>query len=149
MIQKICTVSLFFIMICSIFTVFSVERCEATSEKILYVGGELGNYSNIQDAIDNASAGDIVFVCNGSYYENVVINKAISLTGEDRDNTVIDGSGLGSVVSIFSDLVNISGFTIENGAVGIYLDSYSNDNSISGNYITDNIEYGISVSGNC
>jgi len=35
----------------------------------LYVGGSgEGNYSSIQDAIDDASDGDTVFVYNGSYY---------------------------------------------------------------------------------
>jgi hypothetical protein len=37
----------------------------------LYVGGDgLGNYSNIQDAIDNAMDGDTVFVYNGTYNQN-------------------------------------------------------------------------------
>ena len=46
----------------------------------LYVGGSgPGNYTKIQDAIDNASDGDTVFVYNGTYYENVVINKSIDL----------------------------------------------------------------------
>jgi hypothetical protein len=35
---------------------------------ILYVGGSgEGNYSTIQDAVDNASDGDTVFVYNGTY----------------------------------------------------------------------------------
>ena len=53
---------------------------------ILYVGGSgPGNYSKIQDAIDNASDGDTVFVFNDSspYNENIIVNKQISLIGED------------------------------------------------------------------
>ena len=48
---------------------------------ILYVGGSgPGNYSKIQDAIDDASDGDTVFVFNGIYYENVWIDeKSINL----------------------------------------------------------------------
>ena len=58
----------------------------------LYVGGSgPGNFSKIQDAIDNASDGDTVFVYSGSYYENVLINKSIRLIGENKSNTIIEG----------------------------------------------------------
>ncbi len=49
---------------------------------ILYVGGSgPGNYTKIQDAIDNARYGDTVFVYDYSspYYENLVIHKSINL----------------------------------------------------------------------
>ena len=39
----------------------------------LYVGGNgTGNYTSIQDAIDNASDGDTVYVYNGTYIERPV-----------------------------------------------------------------------------
>jgi parallel beta-helix repeat protein len=127
----------------------------------LYVGGiGPGNYSSIQWAIDNATEGDTVFVYNGTYYENVVVNKTIYLTGDDRDTTVIDGGGSGNVVDITVDWVNVTGFTITNGSYGfniqngvnyrisnndIYLNTqygiylrYSNNSIISGNIISDN-----------
>jgi PKD repeat protein len=80
---------------------------------ILYVGGSgPNNYTLIQDAIDNASNGDTVFVYNGTYYENIVIDRRIDLIGEDKEITVINATG--TVVTISSDYVNMSGFTIEN-----------------------------------
>ena len=86
----------------------------------LYVGGSgHGNYSSIQSAIDDANLGDIIFVYNGTYYEDIVVNKTVNLIGEDKNNTVVDGDGSGDVVSIFSDNVNISGFTIRNSGEGI------------------------------
>ncbi|MEE9506560.1 MAG: hypothetical protein V3V98_05375, partial [Thermoplasmata archaeon] len=55
----------------------------------LYVGGVgPGNYTTIQGAIDNADIGDTVYVFGGTYYENVVINKTLSLVGENRDTTM-------------------------------------------------------------
>jgi hypothetical protein len=48
--------------------------------KTLYVGGDGdGNYTRIQDAIDNASDEDTVFVYDDSspYYENVVVHVII------------------------------------------------------------------------
>jgi len=75
---------------------YNVEKSSALSfdGNTLYVGGSgLNNYTRIQDAIDNASDWDTVFVYNGSYYENVLVDKSISLIGEDRNLTFIDGSG--------------------------------------------------------
>jgi len=84
---------------------------------IWYVGGSgPGNFSKIQDALDNAFDGDTIFVFDDSspYYENVVIDKSINLIGEKRHSTIIDGMELGIVVKIASNYVNISKFTIQN-----------------------------------
>ena len=81
--------------------------------KTLYVGGSgPGNYTRIQDAIDDASDGDTVYVYNGTYYENVVVDKSIDLVGEDKNNTIIDGNNIKDVIIINADNVKISCFTI-------------------------------------
>jgi len=87
-------------------------------ENWLYVGGSgPGNYSKIQDAINDATNGDTVFVYGDSspYYENIVIEKSIALRGENRDTTVIlgDESADEIIVNISADDVSISGFTIQ------------------------------------
>lgn len=51
------------------------------------------DYSIIQEAIDAASDGDTIFVRNGTYYENVVVNKPVLLMGENREGTIVDGNG--------------------------------------------------------
>jgi parallel beta-helix repeat protein len=81
---------------------------------ILYVGGSgPGNYTKIQDAIDNASYGDTVFVYSGTYYEQVDVYKSINLIGEDKNITIIDGTNNSYVMHIQADWVNVSGFTIQ------------------------------------
>lgn len=58
----------------------------------LYVGGSKpGNYTEIQDAIDNASDGDTVFVYSGRYNESIFINKSIVVCGQERNTTFIEG----------------------------------------------------------
>ena len=89
----------------------------ADGDKILYVPTD---YPTIQSAIGAATNGDTIYVYNGTYTENLVVDKRITLQGEDRCNTVIDGNG-GNVVYINSPHVNISGFTIRNGGYGIYM----------------------------
>lgn len=107
----------------------------------LYVGGTgPGNYTTIQDAINASSPGDIVFVYNGTYFENLLVNKTLSLVGEDAGNTTIDSSMTGDVIYISADWVNITGFTVMNtgqvlwGDAGIEINSASNCN-ISGNVV--------------
>ncbi len=48
------------------------------------------DYSSIQEAINNAIEGNTIFIKKGTYVENPVVNKSVSLIGEDRDSTVID-----------------------------------------------------------
>ena len=47
-------------------------------------------YSSIGAAVAAASAGDVVQVSQGTYSEDVVVGKAISLVGANRNNTIID-----------------------------------------------------------
>ncbi len=84
----------------------------------LYVGGSgEGNYTKIQDAIDNANNGDTVFVYDDSspYYEILVVDKSIWLIGENKNTTVINGRFIyDDVVTIYADDTIVSGFTITN-----------------------------------
>jgi len=69
------------------------------------------NYPTIQEAINNANAGDTVVVSSGIYYEHVIVNKTITLLGED--NTIIDGRNSGTVLQITADNVTITGFQLQ------------------------------------
>ena len=75
------------------------------------------DYTTINEAVGHASAGDTVIVQNGIYRENVLIDKSISLLGEDAKNTIIIGTGGGNHglagITISADNVKVSGFTIE------------------------------------
>jgi len=72
------------------------------------------DFHTIQEAVDVASDGDTVFVYEGTYSENIIVNKGISLLGEDKYTTIIDAPerfGRGIHVSSTSN-VTISEFTI-------------------------------------
>jgi len=61
---------------------------------MLYIEGlNPGDYSKIQDALNNASDGNTVFVYDDSalYYENIASNVSIHLIGENRNTTSIEG----------------------------------------------------------
>jgi nitrous oxidase accessory protein NosD len=78
-----------------------------------------GDYPTIQEGIDACSPGDTVMVAEGTYYENLIIQTGITLTGENRDNTIIDGSGTGDVVLLDAESVSIGNFTVRNGGPGL------------------------------
>jgi len=97
-------------------------------------------YQHIQDAInsENTSEDDTIFVYNGTYYENVIINKSINLVGEDKGITVVNASGGLYAFNISVDHANISGFTIKNAFSGIKITN-SSDNIIANNIIRENL----------
>jgi parallel beta-helix repeat protein len=132
-------------------TIFDVNKISTMSLgcNTLYVGGTgPGNYTSIQDAIDNASYCDTVFVLDDSspYYENVVIDKDINLYGENKDTTIIDGMDESYAIDIQANDVHIKGFTVKNGAgdsapSGIHCYGYGgghNNIQIEHNIITEN-----------
>ena len=116
---------------------------------ILYVGGSgPGNYSTIQEAIDDATYLDTIFVYSGTYYEHVKIYTSVVLQGEDKESTIIDAGGSGSVIYVSADNVKITGFSLINSGpnwieAGIELHQIEHC-IITGNIIS-NCGYGISL----
>ena len=103
-------------------------------------------YQYIQDGVDNSIWGDTVYVFNGTYYERVKVRESIKLFGENKNSTIIDGGGIGSVITVTAHGVHVTGFTIQNSGGsyeygGIY--SISNYNKYYDNNIINNKGYGI------
>ena len=96
----------------SAFVVIIAILPEARAATFFVGGGGPGNYTAIQAAIDDAFPGDSVFVYNGTYNENVIIGKPLTLTGESRDITIVDSRALGSAVVVLSNGVSVTGFTL-------------------------------------
>jgi len=109
----------------------------------LYVGGSgPGNYTKIQDAIDNASDGDTVFVYDDSspYIENIGITTSISLIGENKTTTIIKPSYHAITISIRTSNVTIQGFTIDCETVGgNCIECRGSNTTISNNILSNGI----------
>ena len=104
-------------------------------------------YPTIQAAVDAANPEDIIQVASGIYYEHVVVNKSLTIVGENKSATIIDGNGTGIVVRIRAPYVEIRGFTVQNAG-----DSPNSSIHLGGcvrNTIRDNIirnsAYGITL----
>ena len=80
----------------------------------------------IQVGVYNATAGDTVYVYNGTYYDHVTVDKQLDLIGESRENVIVDGSGVGEVFYVTASDISMNNFTVTNGVYGIYLASSSN-----------------------
>jgi len=102
------------------------------------------DYPTIQAAINAATAGDTILVAPGTYYENLVIAKSLTLKGAGNEITIIDGGGKGTGVNITADSVNMSGFTIRNSGDGVHL-YQCNGVTVSNNKITSNKNQGVYV----
>ena len=158
-------------------TAQNIEKPALPSAKgnILYVGGSgPGNYTKIQDAIDNTSDSDTVYVYNGTFYEHVTVNKAIHLIGEEKNSTIIDGGGSNDVINVTVDGIYIESFSIIHSGgspswynagiqinsnytsisncllwddyVGIYVNRFCSNCTIVDNHIFDNEFDGILIS---
>ncbi len=148
-IQSICTVLLL---------VFGVTVTQAGAAVFTVGNNGEGNYSSIQEAVNNAQNGDTIFVSPGVYRENVNVNKELAiissseLSGDMTNRTYIIGAvPSNDVFSISSSNVTINGFHIAGGPsgmdtlrqVGLYLEGVQNC-SLSNNTLVLN-DVGISL----
>jgi parallel beta-helix repeat protein len=100
-------------------------------------------FKTIQDGINSAYDGWTVFVKNGYYNENLIVNKSINLDGEDKNFTIIDGGGNSHVVTVSKPNVRISDLTIQNSGnnpfeAGIKTLTLDSNVTIKNNIIQDN-----------
>ena len=99
------------------------------------------DYENIQMAIDESASGDTIILQNGTFVENITINKPLTIASlfiqsnnpNDIENTVIDGNQTGSTITI-SDIasgdVYFQGIRVINGSGTLFLNSGFPDEEI-------------------
>jgi parallel beta-helix repeat protein len=111
------------------------------------------DYHTINKAILKSTPGDTVFVKAGIYYENLFVNKTLTIQGENSKNTILIGTGNinrgeRAVVTITANHVKIIGFTIKsqnyssfsNYATGVSVEA---DNCVITENNISNTFYGI------
>ena len=107
-------------------------------------------FGSIQAAINQANPGDIIHVFAGTYSENVVVNKTVTLVGEDDQTTIIDGGGAGNTLRVTANSAVVTGFSIRDCGsdpedAGVFLDDVTGV-QVYGNTIIANNGWGIYVS---
>ena len=139
-------------------TIFYIESCKAIGNEIyvdnsfhVYRDGSAENpYESISYAIDVADEGDTIYVFNGIYDENLVINKNVTIWGGIGGETVIDiRSDLRYTIEIIADHVEIVNITISDrynrktSPIGALICVKSDNVVINGNCINHTNSWGI------
>lgn len=103
------------------------------------------DFTNIRDAINASNNGDTILVHSGTYFENVDVTKQIILRGiaSDGNRPVVDGSGIGNVITISAGDTIIEDFIVKGSGSepdnsGIYVQSFKNNNTIRNNNVSGN-----------
>ncbi|RJS78757.1 hypothetical protein CW713_09080, partial [Methanophagales archaeon] len=114
-------------------------------------GNFKGGFNKIQDAVDSAADGDTILVHDGTYNENVNVNKRLTIRSENGyANCIVQAANPNDYVfEVTTSYVNITGFTVKGATnqykAGIYLYSHSyckvSNNNALNNY------YGIRIDG--
>jgi parallel beta-helix repeat protein len=135
------------VLLSGIMIYISFESDYVHAGAVIHVGLGPGNDSaTISDGILLANDGDTIYVHGGIYSESIIVNKTVTLTGESKENTLINGTASTHVIMVRADWINITGFEITGGgesSAGIYVKGYKGC-SISDNIIRDT-GYGIFI----
>jgi parallel beta-helix repeat protein len=103
-----------------------------------------GDFSEIQDAINNASDGDTILVHSGIYYENVVVDKSVTLRG--IGHPVVDAGGRESAITLSADGIAVKGFNVTKSSWdGAGITISSSNNTITGNTVCHSNNSGIAL----
>ena len=82
---EVLTIVLLSLFLSSLVFSFNIPRAKSGPSTITVPD----DFPTIQAAVDNASDGDTIFVRAGTYDEEVVVNKTLTLLGENRSTTTI------------------------------------------------------------
>ena len=124
--------------------VASICQPAFASSNCVNPGGKVGCHSTIAAAVAAASPGSTIKVAPGTYKEDVVIGKSLSLIGAGFSDTIIDATGLNNAIYVDGldnpglRNVSISGFTVENAKFEGLLVTNATNVTILSNYAHDN-----------
>lgn len=87
--------------------------CDRLEYPVNVVGA--GGYDTIAAAVAAAPPDATIQVCPGTYVENLVIERNLTLQGAGAESTTIDGGGIASTLYVDGVDLALSGLTITNG----------------------------------
>lgn len=115
---------------------------------------EVHEGESIQSAVDGAQSGDLVYVYNGSYHGHFVLKDGVSLMGESREGTILNGDGasgqhvLRALGNNRIENLTVTGSAAYSGAPSSAIRVEGEYVKIRNNNIVDNQGYGLYAWGN-
>ncbi len=138
-------ISAILLLTLTIWVFYSQADCKPESYDIVVPD----HYEKIQDAIQAATPGQTIYVKSGIYQEYLVINKSISITGENRTSTVIEGNRSKVLIKILADNISFSGFSLRSAGTGLMIkrvaDCRIEDNSFADISIAGSLTGGMGI----
>ena len=124
---------LYLLLLLSCFSYSRVSQTEtyASSSSPVHNFNTGLNYTTIQEAINDNDTlnGQTILVSHGTYYENVVVNKSLTLIGESMGNTIVDGNGTGPAFIVTAQNVTLINLTATNAGCPREYTGFSNSSS--------------------
>ena len=132
----------------------TISGCLQQEKNTIYVGSKDSDYNTIQEAINTAKNGATIIIKSGTYNEVIIINKTLTLRGEDKNTTIINFSPDKQIttqvpiITINADNCSIENLQItlsNNSVIAQGISINSNYNTIKNTIITHFID-GIGLS---
>lgn len=98
-------------MLCICFLSGCIGTDQTNQIRIIETGK---NFDSIQQAVTQAENGATIFIPSGKYHESVIIDKPLSLIGENKHSTIIEGEDFDYVFSLLANNISISDMTLSN-----------------------------------
>ncbi len=117
-------------------------------DDIIGNGSQSNPFATIQNTIYAAHDYDTISVEPGTYHENVTCWENLTITGQDKLNTIIDAGGAGTGIEIVSPSVSqgkVSGFTVRNCLGGLRFTGAGGSWVVENNIVQNNADFGILV----
>jgi parallel beta-helix repeat protein len=118
------------ILIFGALSVNSIHTNQKPTSYYIYVDGKNKNgpwdgskenpYQTIQEGINHAKNGDTIIINSGVYKENPVVNKTITLKGNQKNTIYIDGNYLPYILYIQENNVSIQDISFQNSGGNLY-----------------------------
>lgn len=114
---------------------FLLSVLHGSNAATITVGQSGCNFTTIQGAIDSSIAGDVIVVQKDTYFENLIVDRSVSLVGLERPE--VNGMGRGSPMIIAADGVSLEGFYATNSTYPLpVIKVASNNNTLIKNSVS-------------
>jgi len=102
-----------FLVLATVLIIYPSTYMANSETKSTITVGLGGDYTNIQDAVDNATAGDVIEVFAGVYNEQVTVDKQLTIRGNGEElGSLINGSGNNNGLVLEADGCVVTGMSV-------------------------------------